>query len=186
VTMKTAVLWNVTPCRSCVNRRFGGTYRLHLQGRLQPPAHAGSSLADFSILKIKAICRSETSVYTRSTRRHIPEDGILQMCYLLCHGGKVNLSLCMKTYGGMIHVFLTLALAGGEWSASHPIHFIPRVPIRQESGCAPGPVSTTWRKILPYRDSKSDLSDVQPVASRYTGSCIMVYTDNTYAINAYI
>jgi hypothetical protein len=51
VTMKNAVFWDVAPCRSCVNRRFGGTYRVHLQGRLslQPPAHAGSSLSDFSV-----------------------------------------------------------------------------------------------------------------------------------------
>jgi hypothetical protein len=33
VTMKNAVFWDVAPCRSCVNRRFGGTYRLRLQGR---------------------------------------------------------------------------------------------------------------------------------------------------------
>jgi hypothetical protein len=31
--MKNAVFWDVVPCRYCVNRRFGGTYRLHLQGR---------------------------------------------------------------------------------------------------------------------------------------------------------
>jgi hypothetical protein len=31
--MKNAVFWDVAPCTSCVNRRFGGTYRLHLQGR---------------------------------------------------------------------------------------------------------------------------------------------------------
>jgi hypothetical protein len=30
---KKAVFWDVTPCRYCVNRRRGGTYRLHLQGR---------------------------------------------------------------------------------------------------------------------------------------------------------
>jgi hypothetical protein len=86
--MKNAVFWDVVPCRSCVNRRFGGTYRHHFQGikirvrrisvsRLQPPAHAGSSHADFSTLKIEAISSSETSVHTRPTRRHIPEDGIL-------------------------------------------------------------------------------------------------------------
>jgi hypothetical protein len=33
VTIKNAVFWDVAPCKSCVNRRFGGTYRLHFQGR---------------------------------------------------------------------------------------------------------------------------------------------------------
>jgi hypothetical protein len=31
--MKNSVFWDVAPCRTCANRRFGGTYRLHLQGR---------------------------------------------------------------------------------------------------------------------------------------------------------
>jgi hypothetical protein len=31
--MKNVVFWDVALCRSCVNRRFGETYRLHLQGR---------------------------------------------------------------------------------------------------------------------------------------------------------
>jgi hypothetical protein len=48
-------------------------------GSLQPPAHAGSSLADFSTLKMEPIRSSETSVYTRSTRLHIQEDGILHI-----------------------------------------------------------------------------------------------------------
>jgi hypothetical protein len=30
-TMPSSWLWRL--CRSCINRRFGGTYRLHLQGR---------------------------------------------------------------------------------------------------------------------------------------------------------
>jgi hypothetical protein len=33
VTMKNADFLDVAPCRFCVNRRFGGTYRLNLQGR---------------------------------------------------------------------------------------------------------------------------------------------------------
>jgi hypothetical protein len=32
VAMKNAVFWDVSPCTSSVNRRLGGTYRLHLQG----------------------------------------------------------------------------------------------------------------------------------------------------------
>jgi hypothetical protein len=44
---------------------------------MQLPAQAESSLADFSTPKMEAIRSSETSVHTRSTGRHIPEDGIL-------------------------------------------------------------------------------------------------------------
>jgi hypothetical protein len=33
LNMKNAVFWDVAPCRSSVNRRFGGTYRYHPQGR---------------------------------------------------------------------------------------------------------------------------------------------------------
>jgi hypothetical protein len=73
--LKSAVFWDVAPCTSCVNRHFRRAYHLHLQGRkipeLQPSAHAGSSLMDFSTLKMEAICSSETSGHTRSTRRHI-------------------------------------------------------------------------------------------------------------------
>jgi hypothetical protein len=50
--MKNAVFRDVAPCSFCVNRRFGGSYRLHLQGR--------------------RICERGTSV------RHIPENGILR------------------------------------------------------------------------------------------------------------
>jgi hypothetical protein len=33
VTMKNVIFWYVGPCSSCVKQSFGGTYRLHLQGR---------------------------------------------------------------------------------------------------------------------------------------------------------
>jgi hypothetical protein len=32
VTLKNVVFWDVVPCRCCVNQRFGGMYRLYLQG----------------------------------------------------------------------------------------------------------------------------------------------------------
>jgi hypothetical protein len=46
---------------------FGGTYLFHLQG----------SVGEFSTLKMKAI-RSPEMSFTLPTRRHIPEDDILQ------------------------------------------------------------------------------------------------------------
>jgi hypothetical protein len=61
---------------------------------LQPPVHAGSSLTDFSTLKMEAIRFSEALVHTRSILRHIPEDGILLIylfnytvtySYFCCH-----------------------------------------------------------------------------------------------------
>jgi hypothetical protein len=69
ISSKNAVFWDVAPCSFCVNRRLGGTDRLRLQGRRI--SDRGSSL------KMQAISSSETSVHTRPTWRHIPEDGIL-------------------------------------------------------------------------------------------------------------
>jgi hypothetical protein len=48
--------------------------------RLQS-SHAGSSLTDFSALKMEAIRSSETSVRTRSTLRHIQEDDNLHTLF---------------------------------------------------------------------------------------------------------
>jgi hypothetical protein len=65
VTMKNAVFWDVALCGSCLNRRFGGTCRLHLQG--------GKN----QLVTALATRSSESSLIRRPTRRHIPEDGIL-------------------------------------------------------------------------------------------------------------
>jgi hypothetical protein len=55
------------------NRRLGGKCRLHLQDRR-------NILARKSVRRLLRIWRrhvsSETSVYNKATRRHIPEDGI--------------------------------------------------------------------------------------------------------------
>jgi hypothetical protein len=75
-----SLIWSKT---ANLHNIMSGTRRLSLsiQNNIliasEPLAHAGSSLADFSTLKMEAISSSETSVYTISTRRHIPEDGIL-------------------------------------------------------------------------------------------------------------
>jgi hypothetical protein len=67
--IKNAV-WNVAPCRSCVNRRFRGTYRFHLQ--IIKIHERGNNVSRW-----QPAASSKTSVHTRSTRRNIPEDGIL-------------------------------------------------------------------------------------------------------------
>jgi hypothetical protein len=58
----------------------------------------------------------------------------------------------MKAYGGVnvwIHIFLTLALAGGEFSASRPSRFTPKEP-------APG---THW--IGGWVDPSAGLDDME-------------------------
>jgi hypothetical protein len=78
VVSKSIFFWDMTPCSalSCT-RRFGGTYRLHLQGRRMFSKPASKQVA--STLKMEAIPSSETSGTTqRTTRRHIPEEDTLE------------------------------------------------------------------------------------------------------------
>jgi hypothetical protein len=58
----------------------------------------------------------------------------------------------MKAYGGVdieIHIFLTSALDGGEWSASRPCRFTSRK----------GAFDTQW--IGGWVDSRASLDDVE-------------------------
>jgi hypothetical protein len=67
------VFWIVTPC-SLVGayQRFGGTYRLHLQGSF---SHVGRYQHFGGRVKMKEIRSSETSVTTyKKTRCYNPED----------------------------------------------------------------------------------------------------------------
>jgi hypothetical protein len=77
----------------------------------------------------------------------------------------------MKTYGRVdvwIYMFLTSALVGGERSATRRDRFTPGKELS-------GPQSWSGRRgenSWSYQDSNSDLSVVQPVASRYTDYAI--------------
>jgi hypothetical protein len=74
VVMKTTLFWDITPCSSFkFNRRFGGTYRLHLQGRRISRArnqHEGDRKQ--SLMPVD---------FQRTTRRYIPEDSTFQRSY---------------------------------------------------------------------------------------------------------
>jgi hypothetical protein len=77
---RNAVFWDVTPCGSCKNRRFVGTCRFHHPGR-RNIRERGKVLDGvgyiYSTLDMEAVRSSETSVSTRHTQPHIPENGIL-------------------------------------------------------------------------------------------------------------
>jgi hypothetical protein len=92
-----AVFWHVTPCGSCKNRLFAGTYCLHQQGdKINNRSILRRSIIEFLLSLIRllvtaeipispipgtllllAICSSETAFLTRATRRSIQENVIL-------------------------------------------------------------------------------------------------------------
>jgi hypothetical protein len=87
--VKSAVFYDVAPCGSYKNRRFGGRRRLHLHGSKTREREKCwtlltlLSLAYLFTLKMEATRSSETSVLTRSTQGHIPESGILHPGFCL-------------------------------------------------------------------------------------------------------
>jgi hypothetical protein len=62
VVMNSIIFCDMTPCSPLsFNRRFGGTYRLHLQGRRNRLSKTSKQAGETQ----------------RTTRRHIPEDNTL-------------------------------------------------------------------------------------------------------------
>jgi hypothetical protein len=103
----------MAPCNPLkVNRRFGGTYRLHF--RVEYPEQetrvkAGGKVDYFSTLKMETTCFSETSLdFQQTTRRYIPEDSILYN--RSCENLKFYMTLCSvlerhRRFGGNCSCF---------------------------------------------------------------------------------
>jgi predicted DNA-binding ribbon-helix-helix protein len=95
VNMENAFFWDVTPCGSCKNQRFGRMCRLYGQNDKNRPSRKNFSslrcvlrpiitanfvpswLIHVTLMMIEPIYSSETSVCTRITRSHVLEDDIL-------------------------------------------------------------------------------------------------------------
>jgi hypothetical protein len=72
---KNVVFWDVAPCFYCKRRLFSGTYRERI-GEIVI-VNVVPSLPFLVIMMMEAIWSFEMSVLARTTRRNIPEDGIL-------------------------------------------------------------------------------------------------------------
>jgi hypothetical protein len=95
VVVKRSIFWDIIPGSPLkVNRRFGGTYRLHLQqetimkqevrrAMLATCFTLVSYLLYSSTLTMEVTCSSETSVeFQQTTQRYSPEDRTLHCSQL--------------------------------------------------------------------------------------------------------
>jgi hypothetical protein len=79
VIVNSAILLNLTPYRLVeVYRRCGGTHCLNLREANGRECALATCMAYSSVLNMKAVCSSETSLNCQTSRRHIPNDSILQ------------------------------------------------------------------------------------------------------------
>jgi hypothetical protein len=113
--MKNAVFWDVVQCSSCVNRRFGGTYRLHLQGR-QIRERGTSSTSQKAALFIFTAVKTSTLTFR--------EFVLLQFVGYVSDSWTPNLALCCHRVRGSLPVTKTLSLFTTliHGAASYKIH----------------------------------------------------------------
>jgi hypothetical protein len=87
--VKKVVLWDVAPCRYCINLHFGGMYRLHFQGR--------------KIKKKNPRTRIQREQMLAESANHIPEDGFL---HSHCRENLKSYILQMPSNSGYCNLFI--------------------------------------------------------------------------------
>jgi hypothetical protein len=128
--MKSSIFWDITPCGPFkVNRSFGGTCRLHLQGlrisqeRNQresglclPPAFTlVSCLAYSSTLETEETCSSKMSVdFQRATRRYVPQNL-----------SRLRLSLRMKPQSAALVTKHETSVSSAKWNQGKQMTHVP-------------------------------------------------------------
>jgi hypothetical protein len=90
VCMKNAVFCDVAPCSSCVNGRFGGTYRLHLRGR--KIRERGTSVSRFALYVYRLFCVAVTKVGV--SNRIIKQS----VCRIYSHKGSLLFRACVVKF----------------------------------------------------------------------------------------
>jgi hypothetical protein len=72
VTMKNAVFWDVAPCRFNIKRRFGGNYRLHLQGSNNAREGSIRRIALLTVSNLITLSSLALFALHWRWRRHVP------------------------------------------------------------------------------------------------------------------
>jgi hypothetical protein len=134
--MKSIIFWDVTPCNPLsFTRRFGGTYRLNLQGR-----------------RIVQQTGEQTATL-RTTRRHIPEDDTLQYWFglnNLLQNNVVNIhTICCQQCCAGVNAALEAALYALGVSAFLSRLYLQYTSILRGPPPSPRPISRitySWRR----------------------------------------
>jgi hypothetical protein len=123
--------WDITLCSALkVNRRFRGTYCLHLQKPVKIRAlfptcfTLVSCLASFWTLKMESICYSETSAdFQRNTRGFMPEERTRKH-FTASHAAKLLTQGWMEPKSELRHQLSEVTQYGTSWALNQVISLV--------------------------------------------------------------
>jgi hypothetical protein len=129
VTMKNAVFWDVTPCSSCVNWRFGGTFHFQLQRRKIRERGTGVlSLGWENKFGAKIKREGQTDRQTDCDSITNITNIIFYDALQFCRRNSSGAQECLITWEGLSrekfwHVAKVLCKVGLDWVSWYDMHF---------------------------------------------------------------